>query len=64
MIHCMLSNIYSKQKSESMIMAEARCSQLSLSCTALLFILTVGVSAVSGQSTGEWFISEGELIQR
>ena len=39
-----------------------RCLQLSLLLTALLFV-TALISVVSGQSGGEWLISEGDLIE-
>ena len=41
-----------------------RCSQLSLLITALLFVTTAIISVVSGQPSGEWLISESDLIER
>ena len=39
-----------------------QCSQLSLLLTALLFMTATIISVVSGQSGGEWLISESDLI--
>ena len=61
-----IAPIRTKQTSDVMVMIENRCLQLSLSVfTALLFMIA-SVSVVSGQTEGEWFISESELsdIQR